>query len=39
MGALNDINRWLLLLSMVDGRNKKIYVEIYREFEALAYER
>lgn len=33
----NDIlARWLLLLGIVDQRNKKIYEEIYKELEAIA---
>ncbi|MDM5249514.1 Rpn family recombination-promoting nuclease/putative transposase [Lysinibacillus sp. G4S2] len=39
LNALDDILiRWLLLLGMVDGRNKKVYAEIYRELEELAME-
>jgi len=37
LDVLDDILiRWLLLLGMVDGRNKKVYAEIYRELEELA---
>ncbi|MDM5248199.1 Rpn family recombination-promoting nuclease/putative transposase [Lysinibacillus sp. G4S2] len=37
LNALEDLLiRWLLLLGMVDGRNKKVYAEIYRELEELA---
>lgn len=37
LNVLDDILiRWLLLLGMVDGRNKKVYAEIYRELEELA---
>ena len=40
--ALNKFDdilvRWLLLLSMVDGKKKKVYDDIYRELEELAME-
>nr|WP_246516938.1 PD-(D/E)XK nuclease family transposase [Lederbergia ruris] len=33
----NDVlDRWLLLLGMVDHRNKKVYDEIYKELEEIA---
>src|SRR5699024_5339253 len=32
----NVLARWLLLLGMVDARNKKVYEEIYRELEEIA---
>ena len=32
----NVLARWLLMLGMIDGRNKKVYEEIYLELEEIA---
>ena len=32
----NVLARWLLMLGMVDGRNKKVYEKIYEELEEIA---